>query len=230
MRKVEGNSQRVGRLLYLALPPDVFLPSVENYRKACWNDRGWNRVVVEKPFGRDLLTSDELSAKLMKLLKEREIFRMDHYLGKEMSLSLTALRFANVAFMPLFHRHYVQSVRITFKEDGGTWGRGGYFDNYGVIRDVMQNHMIQLLTLVAMERPASLNDDDIRDEKVKVLKQIPAIKIDETVIGQFTKSEDGQIPGYTDDETVPKGSRTPTFCTAVLWINNERWSGVPFIF
>ncbi|CBZ56293.1 Glucose-6-phosphate 1-dehydrogenase, related [Neospora caninum Liverpool] len=230
LQEAEGDAQQVGRVLYLALPPEVFLPSVKSYRQACWNEKGWNRVVVEKPFGRDLKSSDKLSASLMALLKEREIFRIDHYLGKEMSLSLTALRFANVAFMPLFHRDYVHSVRITFKEDGGTWGRGGYFDNYGIIRDVMQNHMVQLLTLVAMERPASLKDDDIRDEKVKVLKQMPPVKISETVLGQFTKSEDGKMLGYTDDETVPKDSKTPTFCTCVLWINNERWSGVPFIF
>nr|CEL78737.1 TPA: glucose-6-phosphate dehydrogenase, putative [Toxoplasma gondii VEG] len=230
LKEVEGDAEQVGRVLYLALPPDVFLPSVKSYRQSCWNTKGWNRVVVEKPFGRDLKSSDKLSASLMALLREREIFRIDHYLGKEMSLSLTALRFANVAFMPLFHRDYVHSVRITFKEQSGTWRRGGYFDNYGIIRDVMQNHMIQLLTLVAMERPASLKDDDIRDEKVKVLKQMPPVKISETVLGQFTKSVDGQLPGYTDDDTVPKDSKTPTFCTCVLWINNERWSGVPFIF
>ncbi|PFH31310.1 glucose-6-phosphate 1-dehydrogenase [Besnoitia besnoiti] len=230
LAKAEGGAKHVGRLLYLALPPEVYLPSVRSYCHACWNENGWNRVIVEKPFGRDLETSDKLAASIMTLLQEREIFRIDHYLGKEMALSLIALRFANVAFMPLFHRNYVHSVRITFKEEGGTWGRGGYFNNYGIIRDVMQNHMIQLLTLVAMERPASLKDDDIRDEKVKVLKQMPPVKLSETVLGQFTKSADGKLLGYTDDETVPDDSKTATFCTCVLWINNERWNGVPFIF
>ncbi|KAL8444218.1 hypothetical protein Emed_006339 [Eimeria media] len=199
------------RLFYLALPPQLFA-------------RRWNRVVVEKPFGRDSESSERLSKELM------AIYRIDHYLGKEMTLSIIALRFANVAFKPLFHRHNVRCVRITFKEEIGTKGRGGYFDEYGIIRDVMQNHMLQLLTLIAMEPPVSLKDEDVRDEKVKVLKQMPPIKLEEAILGQYTASPDGSQPGYLDDPKVPDDSRTPTFCACALWIENERWRDVPFIF
>lgn len=227
---LEGPDGHNNRLFYLALPPQLFALNVRSIRKHCWTQRGWNRVVVEKPFGRDSESSEKLSNELMEVLQEKEIYRIDHYLGKEMTLSIIALRFANVAFKHLFHRHNVRCVRITFKEDIGTKGRGGYFNSYGIIRDVMQNHMLQLLTLIAMEPPASLSDEDVRDEKVKVLKQMPPIKLEETILGQYTASTDGTQPGYLDDPGVPADSRTPTFCACALWIENERWRDVPFIF
>ncbi|CDJ50721.1 Glucose-6-phosphate dehydrogenase, putative [Eimeria brunetti] len=157
---LEGSEGSNNRLFYLALPPQLFALNVRSIRRHCWALKGWNRVVVEKPFGRDSESSEKLSNELMQVLKEKEIYRIDHYLGKEMTLSIIALRFANVAFKHLFHRHNVRCVRITFKEDIGTKGRGGYFNSYGIIRDVMQNHMLQLLTLIAMEPPASLSDED----------------------------------------------------------------------
>lgn len=230
LQSLEDPEESNNRLFYLALPPQLFALSARALRKHCWTSSGWNRVVVEKPFGRDSKSSDDLSKELMEVLQESEIYRIDHYLGKEMTLSIIALRFANVAFKHLFHRHNVRCVRITFKEELGTQGRGGYFDDYGVIRDVMQNHMLQLLTLVAMEPPASLSDEDIRDEKVKVLKQMPPIKLEETILGQYTASSDGSQPGYRDDLQIPKDSLTPTFCTCALWVENERWRDVPFIF
>ncbi|CDI75554.1 Glucose-6-phosphate dehydrogenase, putative [Eimeria praecox] len=195
---LEGLEGKNNRLFYLALPPQLFALNVRSIRKHCWALKGWNRVVVEKPFGRDSESSEKLSNELMEVLQEKEIYRIDHYLGKEMTLSIIALRFANVAFKHLFHRHNVRCVRITFKEDIGTKGRGGYFNSYGIIRDVMQNHMLQLLTLIAMEPPASLSDEDVRDEKVKVLKQMPPIKMEETILGQYTASLDGTQPGYLD--------------------------------
>ncbi|KAL8275062.1 hypothetical protein Esti_000941 [Eimeria stiedai] len=235
-----GDDDSNNRLFYLALPPQLFARSACALRKYCWSPNGWNRVVVEKPFGRDSESSERLSKELMAVLQEEEarlhancaslIYRIDHYLGKEMTLSIIALRFANVAFKPLFHRHNVRCVRITFKEEIGTKGRGGYFDEYGIIRDVMQNHMLQLLTLIAMEPPVSLKDEDVRDEKVKVLKQMPPIKLEEAILGQYTASPDGSQPGYLDDPKVPEDSRTPTFCACALWIENERWRDVPFIF
>ncbi|KAL8426513.1 hypothetical protein Efla_004878 [Eimeria flavescens] len=224
LEKLAEAEDTKNRLFYLALPPQLFAASARALRKYCWSSSGWNRVVVEKPFGRDSESSEELSRELM------AIYRIDHYLGKEMTLSIIALRFANVAFKPLFHRSNVRCVRITFKEDIGTKGRSGYFDTYGIIRDVMQNHMLQLLTLIAMEPPVSLRDEDVRDEKVKVLKQMPPIKLEEAILGQYTASSDGSEPGYLDDPKVPKDSRTPTFCTCALWIENERWRDVPFIF
>ncbi|CEM02434.1 unnamed protein product [Vitrella brassicaformis CCMP3155] len=225
----EAKFARANRMYYLALPPSLFADAVRALKPLAWSQKGWNRVVIEKPFGHDLPSSDKLASELMAVLEEKETYRIDHYLGKEMVLDLIPLRFGNVAFTPIWSNHYIDSLRITFKENIGTEGRGGYFDKVGIIRDVMQNHLLQMLTLVAMERPASLLDEDIRDEKVKVLKQIGPIKTEHVVLGQYTRSEDGKTPGYKDDPGVPADSQCPTFATLVMFINNERWAGVPFI-
>jgi len=143
--------------------------------------------------------------------------------------NLMVLRFSNKVFEPIWNRYYVNSVQITFKEDFGTQGRGGYFDHYGIIRDVMQNHLLQILSLVAMEAPVSLSAEDVRDEKVKLLRFIRPIVKEDIVIGQYMADPKGSEGGYREDPTVPKDSRTPTYACAVLWIDNERWSGCPFI-
>ncbi|OWK49635.1 Glucose-6-phosphate 1-dehydrogenase [Lonchura striata] len=153
---------------------------------------------------------------------------MDHYLGKEMVQSLMVLRFGNRIFGPIWNRDNVACVVLTFKEPFGTEGRGGYFDDFGIIRDVMQNHLLQLLCLVAMEKPASTNPDDVRDEKVKVLKCISPVELQDVVLGQYVGNPEGPPEaqkGYLDDPTVPPGSTTPTFATAVLRVANERWDG-----
>jgi len=142
--------------------------------------------------------------------------------------NLMVLRFANAVWEPLWNRHYVKSVKITFKENFGTEGRGGYFDPYGIIRDVVQNHLMQIFALVAMEPPVTLNAEDIRDEKVKVLRAVPPLTLQNTVIGQYVADTKGN-QGYLDDTTVPKDSVTPTYAQCVLYINNARWMGVPFI-
>jgi len=164
---------------------------------------------------------------LKEVLTEEEQFRIDHYLGKEMVQNLLVLRFSNSVLESLWNRHRVKSVMITFKEDFGTQGRGGYFDDVGIIRDVIQNHLLQVLTLVAMERPKTLDAEDIRDEKVRVLKAIAPVELKNTVLGQYVGND--KEPGYADDETVPEGSNCATFATVVLHIDNERWKGVPFI-
>ncbi|XP_078595234.1 glucose-6-phosphate 1-dehydrogenase-like isoform X1 [Branchiostoma floridae x Branchiostoma japonicum] len=229
------------RLFYLALPPTVFKDVSSNIRLCCMGhdgleestgSGGWSRIIVEKPFGRDSESSDDLSQHLSKLFREDQIYRIDHYLGKEMVQNLMVLRFGNKMFSPLWNRDHVQCVVITFKEPFGTMGRGGYFDESGIIRDVMQNHLMQILSLVAMEKPASTSAEDIRDEKVKVLKCMPPLDLDNVVVGQYTGDPEGQGDaknGYLDDPTVPKGSVTPTFATAVVFVKTERWDGVPFI-
>src|ERR1700712_2146617 len=161
--------------------------------------------------------------------KEEEIFRIDHYLGKEMVKNLLILRLGNEFLGATWNRNHIDSVQITFKEPFGTEGRGGYFDEFGIVRDVMQNHLLQVLTLLAMERPISFSAEDIRDEKVRVLRAIPAIEPKNVIIGQYGKSLDGTKPAYKEDDTVPKDSRCPTFCAMVTFIKNERWDGVPFI-
>lgn len=217
------------RLFYMAIPPTVY-SQVAASLKAHWKSAtGWNRVVFEKPFGMDLETSRELSSDLGQVFEEDQIYRIDHYLGKEMVQNLMVLRFANVVFEPLWNRHHISSVLITFKEDIGTEGRGGYFDTFGIIRDVMQNHLLQIFSLVAMEPPVSLEAKDVRDEKVKVLRACSPITPDDIVTGQFTADKDGKNPGYLDDPGVPKGSKTPTFALACIHINNQRWKGVPFL-
>ena len=186
-------------------------------------------VKVEKPFGKDLASSRELQKSLEPDWKEEELFRIDHYLGKEMVKNILILRFGNSFLGATWNRHHIDNVQITFKEPFGTEGRGGYFDEFGIIRDVMQNHLLQVLTLLAMERPISFDSEDIRDEKVRVLRAIPAIEPKNVIIGQYGKSLDGSKPSYKEDDTVPKDSRCPTFCALVAYIKNERWDGVPFI-
>ncbi|XP_043276062.1 glucose-6-phosphate 1-dehydrogenase isoform X2 [Venturia canescens] len=221
------------RLFYLALPPTVFEPVTVHIRSSCMGRKGWTRVIIEKPFGRDARTSEQLSNHLGSLFNEEQIYRIDHYLGKEMVQNLMTLRFGNRMFGPTWNRDHIASVLITFKEPFGTGGRGGYFDEFGIIRDVMQNHLLQILSLVAMEKPVSCNPDDIRNEKVKVLKCINTLDLDDVVLGQYVgnpKLEDPEAQlGYLDDPTVPSNSNTPTFAQAIVKINNERWDGVPFI-
>uniref|UniRef100_A0A915JBX2 Glucose-6-phosphate 1-dehydrogenase n=1 Tax=Romanomermis culicivorax TaxID=13658 RepID=A0A915JBX2_ROMCU len=221
------------RIFYLALPPTVYNDVTVNIKHNCISDNGgWNRLVVEKPFGRDSASSAALSKHLADLFSENEIYRIDHYLGKEMVQNLMTLRFGNRLFAPSWNRDHIASVTISFKEPFGTYGRGGYFDQFGIIRDVMQNHLIQIVCLFAMEKPASKEAEDIRNEKVKVLKVIQPIDIENVVLGQYVASSDPKIDdakfGYKDDPTVPDDSTTPTYALAVLFIKNERWDGVPF--
>jgi len=225
--RAEGHA-RDNRIFYLALPSFLFGKAVEQLRLHCWSETGSCRVIVEKPFGKNGEEARELSDRLTKHLAESETFRIDHYLAKTLVLNLLTLRFANRELGHLFHQHHIANVRITFKEAIGVQGRAGYFDGYGIIRDIMQNHLMQVLTLVAMEAPASLAAEDVRDEKVKVLKQIRPIDARDCVIGQYD--------GYQDDADIRKlnekkghPSRCATFAVVVLYLDNERWSGVPFI-
>jgi glucose-6-phosphate 1-dehydrogenase len=217
------------RMFYYAIPPSVFVSASRCVQAAALSQTGWTRVIVEKPFGKDLSSSNELGHELAKLFREDQIYRIDHYLGKELVQNLMVLRFANSIFEPLWSSVYISNVQITFKEDIGTEGRGGYFDEFGILRDVMQNHLTQILSLVAMEPPLSLDAEDVRDEKVKLLRAIPPVQLKDLVIGQYGPDPEKKLPGYLDDPGVPKNSVTPTFATAVLYVNNSRWQGVPFI-
>ncbi|KAJ6695039.1 GLUCOSE-6-PHOSPHATE 1-DEHYDROGENASE 2 CHLOROPLASTIC [Salix koriyanagi] len=198
------------RLFYLSIPP---------------------KVIVEKPFGRDSDSSAALTKALKQYLEEDQIFRIDHYLGKELVENLSVLRFSNLIFEPLWSRQYIRNVQLIFSEDFGTEGRGGYFDNYGILRDIMQNHLLQILALFAMETPVSLDAEDIRNEKVKVLRSMRPLQLEDVVVGQYKSHTKGGVayPAYIDDNTVPKGSLTPTFAAAALFIDNARWDGVPFL-
>ncbi|XP_013611768.1 PREDICTED: glucose-6-phosphate 1-dehydrogenase 2, chloroplastic-like isoform X1 [Brassica oleracea var. oleracea] len=219
------------RLFYLSIPPNIFVDAVKCASSSASSVNGWTRVIVEKPFGRDSETSAALTNSLKQYLEEDQIFRIDHYLGKELVENLSVLRFSNLIFEPLWSRQYIRNVQFIFSEDFGTEGRGGYFDHYGIIRDIMQNHLLQILALFAMETPVSLDAEDIRNEKVKVLRSMRPIQVEDVVIGQYKSHTKGGVtyPGYTDDKTVPKDSLTPTFAAAALFIDNARWDGVPFL-
>ncbi|CAD7701893.1 unnamed protein product [Ostreobium quekettii] len=219
------------RMFYLSIPPKVFISAAANAADQCASRTGWNRCVVEKPFGHDSASSLELSQALGKHLQEDQIYRIDHYLGKELIENLTVLRFSNLIFEPLWSRKYIRNVQVIFSEDYGTEGRGGYFDEYGIIRDVIQNHLLQIVALFAMEPPVSLEAEDIRNEKVKVLRSMKPVEMEDVILGQYTKrvSKAHTYPGYLDDDTVPQNSITPTFAAVAMFINNARWDGVPFL-
>jgi len=220
-------SPEANRLFYLALPPSVFVPAARNLKEQCYSATGVNRIIVEKPFGRDLDSSRMLLSALKQHWTEDETFRIDHYLGKEMVKNLLVLRFANIAMGAAWDKNHISNVQITFKEPFGTEGRGGYFDEFGMIRDVLQNHLLQVLSILTMERPVTFSAEDVRDEKVKVLRAIPPIAREDTLLGQYVAAN-GK-PGYLDDDTVPRNSVCPTFAATTLWIHNPRWEGVPFI-
>ncbi|KAL1413340.1 Glucose-6-phosphate 1-dehydrogenase [Vanrija albida] len=230
LREIEAKrakGEKRNRIFYMALPPSVFTEAAAGLKKNNYSTEGGNRLIVEKPFGKDLESCREMMSALKAEWAESETYRIDHYLGKEMVKNLLVLRFGNIVLDAVLNKNAVSNVQITFKEPFGTEGRGGYFDEFGIIRDVCQNHLLQALSVLTMERPVSFSAEDIRDEKVKVLRAIPPIKPADTLLGQYVAA-DGK-PGYLDDDTVPKGSTCPTFAALTLFINNPRWEGVPFI-
>jgi glucose-6-phosphate 1-dehydrogenase len=203
---------------YLAIPPVLFETVVEHLHQS--NCSLGASVIIEKPFGHDLASARELNKVLLGVFDEADIFRIDHYLGKRAVNNLLAFRFANTFVEPFWNRNYIKSVEITMAEDFGVQGRGGFFDQTGAIRDVVQNHLFQVLSNLAMEPPTSFDSDSIRDEKVKVLKAITPIDERNLVRGQFL--------GYRNENGVAKDSQTETFVALKLEINSWRWKGVPF--
>src|SRR6201984_3667891 len=203
---------------YLAIPPVLFETVVERLTQS--NCGRGTRVSVEKPFGHDLASAQELNKVLLGVFDEADIFRIDHYLGKRPVNNMLAFRFANTFVEAFWNRTYIESVQITMAEDFGVQGRGGFYDQTGTIRDVVQNHLFQVLSNLTMEPPAGFDSESVRDEKVKVLKAIPPIEEKNLVRGQFR--------GYRDESGVAKDSQTETFATLKLEINSWRWKGVAF--
>jgi len=239
-KRLEQNDRDFGtrgnHLFYLSTPPSVF-PVIIKQLKAAGLEKdpqGWTRIVVEKPFGTDLASARTLQRAIEAVFPENEIYRIDHYLGKEPVQDIIALRFANTIFEPIWNRNYVQNVQITSAESLGVEERGGYYDSAGALRDMIQNHVINLLALVAMEPPISSNADDIRGEKYKVLSAIdPPAHTDVwsmSARGQYGPGAiDGRaVKGYRQEPDVAPDSNTETFAAAMLFVQNWRWAGVPF--
>lgn len=219
------------RVFYLALPPQAFPAAISGLGEAGLNrSHGWIRLVIEKPFGRDLPSAQELNAIVHRYFDEVGTYRIDHYLGKETVQNILIFRFANPIFESLWSRDSVESVQITVAEDIGIEQRAGYYEQAGALRDMVQNHLTQLMTLVAMEPPSSFDPEAIRNEKVKVLDSIAPISSKDAVYGQYTAAAiNGQtVPGYLGESGVASDSRVETFVSLKLTIENWRWQGVPF--
>jgi glucose-6-phosphate 1-dehydrogenase len=226
----------LARCFYLATAPGFFGPIIRQLGAHQLNrhEQVPVRIVVEKPFGRTLEDARRLNHELLSVFAESQVFRIDHYLGKETVQNLMALRFANQIFEPVWTRNYIESVQITAAEDLGIGGRAGYYDGTGALRDLVQNHMLQLMCHVAMEPPTEFRADDVRNEKVKVLRAVKAPGDDDVpamaVRGQYTAGIVGghPVPGYLEEEGVPPDSRTETYAALRLEVDNWRWAGVPF--
>jgi glucose-6-phosphate 1-dehydrogenase len=240
LAKLESEHATGGRrILYLAIPPDQYAPVIQQIAAAGLAGRrargeSWTRVVIEKPFGTDLESARELNREVHEAFDESQVYRIDHYLGKETVQNILVFRFGNAVFEPIWNRRYVDHVEITAAETVGVESRGGYYENAGVIRDMFQNHLLQLLCLTAMEPPVSFAADPVRDEKVKVLRAIRPIaasEIDRALVrGQYAPGaiDGNKMAGYRQENGVDPHSTTETYAALKLWIDNWRWQGVPF--
>ena len=220
---------------YLSIPPNQFPTVVQQLKRSGLSDsrgRGWRRVVIEKPFGHDLASARELNATLDGVFPPEAVFRIDHYLGKETVQNILALRFANEMYEPIWNRGYVDHIQITMAEDIGIGGRAGYYDGIGAARDVIQNHLLQLLALMAMEEPVAFDADSLRMEKEKVLSavRLPVDLATGTSRGQYAAGWQGgrQVRGFLEEDGIPADSRTETYAALQLGVDTRRWAGVPF--
>ena len=239
LERVHGERGTAGNsVYYLAVPPGNFPPIIERLGVQMGRDGaapgGWARVIVEKPFGEDLPTARALNQLIHPVFPEEDVYRIDHYLGKETVQNILVFRFANGIFEPVWNRRYVDHVQITVAEDIGVGRRGGYYEGTGALKDMVQNHLMQLLSLVAMEPPIAFNGRAVRDEKVKVLHAVRHIQGDAvrfaTARGQYGPGwvSGEEVPGYKQEPEVPDGSRTETFAALKLYVDSWRWADVPF--
>jgi glucose-6-phosphate 1-dehydrogenase len=224
------------RLYYLSTPPRLYADIVTNLGKAGLSEEpsGWTRIIIEKPFGHDLTSAQELNRLVTRVFREDQVYRIDHYLGKETVQNVLALRFANGIFEPLWNRNHVAEVQCTVAETVGVEGRGGYYEESGALRDMIQNHLLQIVCLVAMEPPVTFDANAVRDEKSKVMEAVrpiePAFVDDSALRAQYSEGfiNNKHVPGYRQEKGVKPQSSTETYAALRLWIDNWRWAGVPF--
>jgi len=229
MRQLEADGT-ANRIFYLSVPQEALLDVATCVADNAQSKRGWNRIIVEKPFGYDTESSAKLTEGLLSKFSEQQIYRINHLQGKNLIENLTVLRFSNLVFEPLWSRTYIRNVQVIVSEDWGMEGRGRYFKKYGIIRDIVQSHILQTIALFAMEPPVGLDGEDIRNEKVKVLRSMRKLHLEDVVIGQYKARvpKDGKL-GFEEKSDVLLNSLTPTFLAAALYIDNARWDGVPFL-
>lgn len=237
LEQIDKRAQTKGnRIYYLAVAPEYFETIVRGLHRAdmAKAEGSWSRLVIEKPFGKDLMTARQLNKELLKVFDEKNIYRIDHYLGKEMIQNIMVLRFSNPIFESIWNNKLIDNVQISLTEKLGVGTRGGYYEHSGAMRDMIQNHIMQILSLVAMEPPVNLNTDSIRTEKLKVIEALeditPEFLKKNVVFGQYGKGFIDGMPviGYREELNVPKDSNTETFVALKLYINNFRWAGTPF--
>ena len=226
LEELEGDAKPANRLFYLSIAPSLYLPAVLNLGASdlALEDTGWRRVVIEKPFGWNLESAQALNREVHQVFQEEQVYRIDHYLGKESVQNLLVLRFANAIFEPVWNRNYVDNIQITVAESVDVGDRAGYYDESGVVRDMVQNHLLQLLTMVAMEPPSAADAESLRSKKVDVLKAIRRWETDNV----SNHAIRGQYNGYLDEKGVDPGSLTGTYVAMRLYVDNWRWRDVPF--
>lgn len=234
IKKLNVFDKKIGacitRLFYLATPPDNYMTILENLKNSKLSEgcgqgsEKWTRIAIEKPFGRNLETAQELDKKLSDIFEEEQIYRVDHYLGKETVQNMIAFRFANNIFEPVWNKKHIDHVQITFAEEEGVRTRGKFFDGVGILRDVAQNHLLQLLATVAMEQPTTFSKEGVRDARAKAIQAIRHINPGE--VSDYVVR--GQYDGYSDESGVAQGTRTETFTAMKLFVDTPRFEGVPF--
>jgi len=227
--KKTNNTNGANRIFYLAIPPPQFESTLSGIHTACRSKNGWSHVIVEKPFGESLDSARKLNQAVASKFDEKEVYRIDHFMGQETLLNVIPFRFSNLLYSSVWNREHIDSIIINVKESFGLEGRAGYFEDSGILRDMIQNHLLSMAALCTMEEPTFNNDDAWNQAKTDLFKAMKPVNVEDTVFGQYSASPDGKKVGYLQEEGVAKDSKTPTFVSLVVKVDNDRWRDVPIL-